>query len=258
MQPQTKLTQQHFMNNKKNGLIAGLFLIGIASLVLARNYGLIFLPHWIFTWQMLLITIGLFIGIKSNFSNPGWIAPMLIGIIFLTKEFFPNIVPREMIIPLVLFTVGFWLIFKPKRKHYYKKNWTMGQETQYTQYGAEPTTETNTTNTTINRIEENVVFGGTRKSFVVKNLNKGEISAVFGSAEINLLQSDISEKAVLEISAVFGSVRLIIPSHWNVIIEASAVLGGIDDYRPKHTIYSDKTLIIKGAAVFGGIEIASN
>ena len=59
----------------------------------------------------------------------------------------------------------------------------------------------------------------------------------------------------LELNAVFGSIRLIVPSHWQLKMENNAVLGGVEDKRPQHSIYSDKIMYLEANAVFGGIQI---
>ena len=61
------------------------------------------------------------------------------------------------------------------------------------------------------------------------------------------------------IIAVFGGVKLIVPPHWEIKSSLDSVFGSVED---KRTIYKDvnsegKILVLKGAAVFGGIEIKS-
>jgi predicted membrane protein len=124
------------------------------------------------------------------------------------------------------------------------------------QGGPAPTTEP-ISDTFTDSIRETAVFGNIRKAVIAKNFVGGEVSSVFGSAEINLMQADIQNQASLELNAVFGSIRLIVPAHWQVKMETSAVLGGIEDKRAKHAIYSDKVLLLEGNAVFGGIQIES-
>ncbi|HPF00376.1 MAG TPA: hypothetical protein PKY63_06895, partial [Bacteroidales bacterium] len=63
---------------------------------------------------------------------------------------------------------------------------------------------------------------------------------------------------ILEISAVFGGFKLIVPAHWNVKIETSNVFGGVVDKRiVTGTVDMTRTLVVRGSAVFGGGEITS-
>ncbi len=64
---------------------------------------------------------------------------------------------------------------------------------------------------------------------------------------------------MLEVNNVFGGAKLIVPSNWNVKNEVTAVFGGIEDKRTISTGSADATkiMILKGACVFGGIEITN-
>ena len=62
--------QLHKVN--ENRLIGGLIIIGIGVVLLADKMGVIF-PHWLLTWPMILIVIGVFKGVKSNFAGYGWL-----------------------------------------------------------------------------------------------------------------------------------------------------------------------------------------
>src|ERR1044071_2392057 len=69
-----------------NGHIwTGALLLLIGGVALAKSLGVI-MPGWLFTWQMLLIVIGLFIGLKKGFRG-GWFVPVIIGGAFLLNEY---------------------------------------------------------------------------------------------------------------------------------------------------------------------------
>ncbi|MEI9809604.1 MAG: hypothetical protein WDO16_18055 [Bacteroidota bacterium] len=73
------------------------------------------------------------------------------------------------------------------------------------------------------------------------------------------MQADITTPAVLEVTAIFGGATLIVPSNWAVKSEAVTIFGGISDKRrfsgtPEAT---PRTLVVKGALIFGGMEIKS-
>ena len=106
-------------------------------------------------------------------------------------------------------------------------------------------------------IEINAVFGSANKLVLSKNFKGGEVNSFMGGAEINLLQADIKQPVHLEINTVFGGTKLIVPANWNVKNSITAVLGGLEDKRNPNIANPDpnKILILKGACVFGGIEI---
>lgn len=102
------------------------------------------------------------------------------------------------------------------------------------------------------------VFGSTKRMVVDKSFNGGEIVAVFGGSEINFSQADIHGTVELEVVAIFGGSKLIIPSNWNVRSEAVAIFGGVEEKRDPHVVRDlNKTLVLKGSTIFGGLEITS-
>src|ERR1051325_3915305 len=64
----------------------GLFLLLVGGLALAKSFG-VPMPVWLFTWQMLLIGIGVFIGLKKGFRDGGWFVPIIIGGALLINDF---------------------------------------------------------------------------------------------------------------------------------------------------------------------------
>ena len=80
-----------------------------------------------------------------------------------------------------------------------------------------------------------------------------------GGTELNLLQADIQHPIILEVHNIFGGTKLIIPSNWDVKNEVTAIFGGIEDKRILNPALPqpDKIMTLKGACVFGGIEVSN-
>ncbi len=230
----------------KNGrYVFGIMLIIVGGLLFAAKAGFL-IPHWIFSWPMILIAVGFAVGVSQRFKGTGWIWPMAIGAFFLAERAFPNFFPREFFWPVFMVVAGLVLVLGPRR---FGKGWNNTM-------GASETEEQTASNTSgADKLDESTVFGTVRKFVISKNFRGGEVSTVFGSAEINLLQADFDTPPKLELNAVFGSIRLIVPSHWQLKMENNAVLGGVEDKRPQHSIYSDKIMYLEANAVFGGIQI---
>lgn len=232
--------------DKSGRYVFGIMLIIVGGLLFASKAGL-FIPRWIFSWPMILIAVGFAVGASQRFKGTGWIWPMAIGAFFLADRLFPNFFPREFFWPVFMVIAGLVLVLGPKR-------WNTDKTARVASAVLEgdPATGTMT-----DRLDESTVFGTVRKFVISKNFRGGEVSTVFGSAEINLLQADFDTPPKLELNAVFGSIRLIVPSHWQLKMENNAVLGGVEDKRPQHSIYSDKIMYLEANAVFGGIQITT-
>ncbi|MCY1532439.1 Cell wall-active antibiotics response 4TMS YvqF [compost metagenome] len=102
------------------------------------------------------------------------------------------------------------------------------------------------------------VFGGSHQAVYSKNFKGGEITAVFGGCDVNLTQADFEGEIKIEVTAIFGGAKIIIPPGWEVKSEVTAIFGGLDDKRAIQPLADDaprKVLIIEGLALFGGVDI---
>lgn len=236
----------------KGHIWTGIFLLAIGGVALARSFG-VPVPNWLFSWQMLLIAIGLFIGFKKGFRDGGWFVPIIIGSAFLANDYILQGDLRRHIWPLILITVGAFFIFRPRHKHC-----RIAQKKD----GIQAETITPVEEQTYSQddfIDSVNIFSGTKKVILSKNFKGGDVVNIFGGSEIDLTQADITAAAVLEVTAIFGGATLIVPSNWAIKSEAVTIFGGIGDKR-KIIPSADsptKTLVLKGTMIFGGMEIKS-
>lgn len=240
--------------NKSGKAFLGAFLLIFGGLLLLKNFGVDF-PRWIFSWPMILIAIGLFIGSKSNFRNPASFILLAIGGFFLVSNSAQNY-----FFPLLLIGGGLWLIMR-KRKPGTSE--TLSGDTQVISEDPnnpdpQPSGSENFASYE-DKIESVSVFGGVKKNVVSKNFKGGEIVCIMGGAEINMIQADIQQPVVIEVVQIFGGTKLILPPHWIIQSEMAAVFGGIEDKRPIHPNAGEqkKILIVKGTSIFGGLSIVS-
>ena len=236
----------------KGHIWTGIFLLAIGGIALARSFG-VPVPDWLFSWQMLLIAIGLFIGFKKGFRDGGWFVPIIIGGAFLANDYILEGDLRSHIWPLILITVGALFIFRPRNRHCrgFKKKEGIQSETMT------PLSEESYTQDDI--IDNVNIFSGTKKVILSKNFKGGDIVNIFGGSEIDLTQADMTTPAILEVTAIFGGATLIVPSNWAIKSEAVTIFGGIGDKRKivPSTESPTKTLVLKGTMIFGGMEIKS-
>jgi predicted membrane protein len=103
------------------------------------------------------------------------------------------------------------------------------------------------------------IFGGGERRVSAKNFQYARLMSVFGGYKVDLRSADIEgDTAVLEANAVFGGGEIIVPEHWIIVMQGVGVFGAYEDksrhFQPDAT-KPTKTLVVKGVAVFGGIEI---
>lgn len=111
-----------------------------------------------------------------------------------------------------------------------------------------------------NDVDESVVFSGIEKKVISDNFQGGKVTAVFGGGTLDLSKAKIpkGKTARLEVSAVFGGFKVIVPSTWLVSSSVVGVLGGFTNGTqiPKEGKETGR-LLLKGNAVFGGGEVVN-
>jgi predicted membrane protein len=253
--------------NHGSRIWSGLFLLAAGFLLLAYKMGAP-IPGWIFTWPVLLMVIGLFVGIKSKFRNPGSFIMILIGAVFFADQSIPGVDFHNYIVPVILIGIGFMFLFRPRgnscTRHQHGER---RRERINRRFGMPPGNGVNEAssfaegqpgmNDNAEYIDVVSVFGGIKKNIQSKNFKGGELVSFMGGSEINFMQADIQHPIELEVNNVFGGTKLIIPSNWDVKSEISAVFGGVDDKRTFQNTVPDTNKIIRltGSCVFGGIEV---
>ena len=245
-------------------IMAGLLLVAVGVAVLVAKLNIFFLPHWIFSWEMLLIVLGLFLGFRHNFQRPAWIILVLIGTVFLVEDMVEGFDLHIYFWPIMLIGLGVWMMLKPHRdypRRFGRRREAGGDATTGTaqdqDFGAAYATDGAQSGEEV--VDVTAILGGIKKNIISKNFRGGEVVSVFGGTELNLTQADMQQPAVLEATQIFGGTTLIIPPHWEVKSEMVAILGGIDDKRPILASGYDpsKVLILKGTTLFGGLQIKS-
>lgn len=229
------------IQNNSGRMIGGMVLLIIGLAFFADEAGAP-LPRWLFRWPMILVAIGLYLGGRQSFRMGGWIAPLLIGLVFLLDNIFDegDMDISHYLWPTVLVVLGLYMIFKPRKS----KDWP--------NWDSDKISSDDT-------IDATSIFGGTKRNIISKNFQGGEISTFFGGTDLDFNQADIQGTAVIQSTTAFGGIKLIVPSHWNLQSEVVCIFGGIDDKRKMGKESSDpsKTLILKGTCIFGGIDIKS-
>lgn len=234
-----------------------LLLIGIVALM--RSYIPDF-PRWVFSWQMLLIVLGLFIGFRHRFQGVAWFVLLLVGGTFLANDYFLYGDLRRHIWPVILIVIGLFFIVRSQQKSGSDRNgWSGRKKNPGTDINEPLSGCQQETFTQDDFVDSTCIFSGSKKNILCKDFKGGDIVNVFGGTELNLSQADIKGTAVLELTTIFGGTKLIIPSNWAVKSEAVTIFGGLEDKRPMSQIAEnpDKLLLLKGTVIFGGIDIKS-
>jgi len=216
-------------------VLGGIFLLNTMDILHFR------FSNVVFSWPFVLFIIGLFILINTEKRFLGGILTG-IGILFLIPRIFPRIdYDAGIIVPILLITLGAYIIFK-KRK---------------IDSGAGSFSDASQVNK--DKIDDVSIFGGGTKIISSSNFQGGNITAIFGGSEINLINCQLAEgDNVIDVLCIFGGTTIILPKEWNVVINVTSILGGFSNKairNPSIVIDESRTLHIKGLAMFGGGEV---
>jgi predicted membrane protein len=238
--------EQILSRQKMKKFAFGFVVIMAGLLLLAFNFDI--LPyswkHVFFSWQMLLIAIG----IVSLFGGDSWLPGMIlifIGGFFLIPEIFiMHISFARLFWPVLLIGIGLMILSKRgtrgRWRHRFDSTTTVLPDEGY--------------------INETNIFSGSKHRVINQVFRGGKISNIFGGTEIDLTQAVLQDgQTELTIDCIFGGVTLIVPADWKVILNMNAIMGGFSDKRLviKEATDPNKVLVIRGSAIFGGGEIKS-
>ena len=267
-------TQRNPRPKGKSWLVGIPFLL-VGAVLLLDQIGF-YLPDWLFQWEMIVILVGIIIGLRDGFKNFTWMIVVGVGVFFLADDFIPNLHLGRFILPLIFVGIGLSIISSNRRKNISTPDPIPPADTN--DYGVRTEADTVFTDqsagTERNTAEpgaydnskyvENVldiasVFGNVKKYVMTKNFRGGEIVTVFGGADVNLMHADFNKIVEVEAVNIFGGTKLIIPASWEIRSEVVSIFGGIEDKRQFSSIpvIPEKTLVLKGFCMFGGIEIKS-
>lgn len=263
-----------YTKNPRNGkALAGVILLIAGIILLFRQFDFFFIPHWLFTFPMLLIGIGLFIGAKSNFHKPVAFILILIGVILLINQNIDG--ASHFIWPVGIIVFGLWLILRRNgnfdtgyRENRFGRKWdrdAKSWQNPAAEYASSTVPPVNPGRFGYKHamgddyLDAVSVFGGVKKTILSKDFKGGEIVNIFGGAELDFTLAEINGRVVIDIVQIFGGTKIIVPSHWKVVSDLAAVFAGVDDKRIKNTapLDTDKVLVLTGVSIFAGVDIRS-
>ena len=277
-----------YVKDKKTLVGAILVIAGILLILDNLKFMPQFIPWWVFTWQFLLIGIGVVSLLTHERATPGIIL-IFIGGFFLFPQILGGMWPglqdildtRNLFWYLLLIVIGISLILKRHGsmrhrhhhewhrhlRHRYRGHWEMPDHG----FGVEPTDEAESGNNAENTreagydvddyIDEVSIFSGSEKTVTSKDFKGGKITCVFGGCEVDLTKASLAPGIhEIEVLTLFGGWSLITPPNWKIKNEATTLFGGFSDSRKfsADAVKDDtRVLVIRGNILFGGGELKS-
>lgn len=231
-------------SNTKRVLL-GLLFIAIGTVVLLRITNLlpVYLPGALFSWKMILVILGVIFLLSERNKTTGAIL-LLIGTVFLASDWL-NIGFWEVFrvaIPALLVLIGILMLFpgiRLFRSRRHGRTYSASSE---------------------EKLEEVCVFGGIDKRVQSNAFQGGEVTCVFGGAELHFGHSRLAAgNNFIDLTCIFGGATFHVPADWKVRLETTNIFGGFSDSRSKSVKEELKgeepALVIRGLVLFGGGDI---
>ena len=113
----TAVTGREHHHLQNNRAIIGVVLVLVGLFLVMRNTGIFpnFIDNIIFSWPMLLVTIGLVITIGSSGGKTSGVIVMAVGAFFLIPNIFRETFDVNMFWPSIFIIIGIIFIFSKRR-----------------------------------------------------------------------------------------------------------------------------------------------
>jgi predicted membrane protein len=208
-------------------MVAGaLFLLDLADMLDAGRI----ISTW---WPLVFIAFG-FVALSSSARSLFAAGVLFVAgtiLLLANLDVFP-VSAGELVLPIILMAVGAGILFVrsgPRRD-------------------ADP-------NDTVNAF---AAFGGQEVRSRSQGFKGGSATALFGGVTIDLRSAMLDpDGAGIDTFAAFGSVEIVVPHGWQVIVRGMPVFGGFQDSTAHDATMPDgaPTLTVSGVAAFGGVEV---
>lgn len=219
------------MKNCKN-IILGIILVLVGVWFGLYATGVVKVNLLFDGWWTLFIIIPSFLGLFDEDGRTGSLIGLFVGILLLLscQDVLNFDIVLKLIVPCVLIVTGLSFIFKGKIKTKNIENVKAVGGTNY-----------------------NVTFSGQNLDFSKEEFTGTKLDAVFGGIKCDLRNAIINDDVVIEASAIFGGITILVPKDVNVKITSTSIFGGVDGKskmdKPGKTIYLNATCL------FGGVDV---
>ncbi len=215
-------------------LILGLAVIAAGLLFTLDNLGLADVDDYIDYWPVALIAVGIAQLAGATRQKLAYAVVFIGGglWILLYNLNFTDLQPWVFFWPIVLVLIGINLILGALRRR----------------------SDTETDAESI--INGFALMSGLERRFTSSDFRGGDLTAIMGGCDIDLTQAEIKgEPPTLHVFAFWGGIDLRVPEGWTIDFRVIPFLGGACDESAAPTSPSSQTLVIKGMAIMGGIEV---
>jgi predicted membrane protein len=220
-------------------LIIGLGIILVGVLILLDNLGMIEARYLFRYWPVLLIAYGAYRMLVPGAGRGFGLVLLVVGAVLLANVMDLTDINLWELWPVLIILLGLSLILRARS--------VPGGSSPG---GGDVTSE--------DVVSGTAILGGFKRTVNATDFRGATLTAIMGGCELDLRGASMKEsQAVIDVFAFWGGVELHVPPAWQVQVEATPILGGVEDKTRSAGEGERKRLIIRGQAVMGGVEISN-
>ena len=222
--------------------ILGIMIIAIGVVFMLDNLDIIYAGNIMRYWPVILVVYGVSKALQSGNNSGqlfGWIIAAVGSLMLLDRMDMIsfriwNLWPVILIIIGLNFLRGSWSRKKRMMEHPFQDVATNSDS----------------------YIKNMAMMSGVKRIITSKEFQGGEISSIMGGCEIDLREAEMKgTEAVIDVNIIMGGVELRVPMGWTVSVEATPIMGGVEDKTYPAKEGTLKKLVITGTIIMGGVEI---
>ena len=224
------------MKNYK-GIIWGSILILVGLILGLNEFGLTNINIFFKGWWTLFIIIPSFINLFVDKDKTGSLIGLLIGVILLLS--IRNIIDLNIIWKLIIPIILVCIGLSIISKNVFDK-------------------EVSKKIKELNNKNDNSNYCSTFSSQNInidKDFSGTNLDAIFGGIEIDLRNSNIKEDVVINATAIFGGIDIFVPDNVKVEIKSTSIFGGVADKKKNKSNDKSHTIYVNATCLFGGVDI---
>ena len=224
---------------KLNGIIWGLVLIALGVIIAGNSLNIFNVDLFFDGWWTLFIIIPCFIGLITDKEKTGSLIGLLVGVLLLLAC--QNIINFDLfwkiIIPIIIIVIGLSLIIKNI-------------------FGRDFSDDIKELNKKISEDGTvSAVFSEQKLNFEDEEFKGVNLSSIFGNIELDLRKAKIKGDVIINASAIFGGVEVLVSDDVNIVLKSNSVFGGADNNKKGTTKDKKHTIYVNATCVFGGLDI---
>ncbi len=224
---------------KLNSIIWGIALIVVGIIVALNAMNITDINIFFDGWWTLFIIIPCAIGLFSEPKKTGNLIGLAIGVILLLscQKLIDFDVIWKLALPAVIILIGIKIILNA-----FFNNKTGAVSRRTSAEGKKP-----------DRVF--ATFTGTDVNLDGQSFYGADLDAVFGAIEYDLRGALITQDCVINASAIFGGIDILLPDDVNVKVSSNSLFGGVGNKRKGQPQNHSVTVYVNGTGLFGGVDV---